>query len=629
MSHRGQQQRRRSVRADDDDDMQLSPLTPASAATGNDDVEEPTPPPASSLGGLQQPTLIDDDLEQQLGGGQTHPSQQQHVSLRELKCNPLEDEAENAIVRAIEARERKEKADGYQEPVGAGIFSGVSDAALKIVLEEEGSSDNDSGDGDAENKKSGDDVVHVSHTGASSSIGRSPPSSPMMKRRPSPTESAAASVGSYSSGQSRAHSQLPHHRTPNSSFGGNNNSSKNRGPANFQELANQLKTAQSSRFLAAAAANKSRRDLGLTTGARRSKFDDEEDDNKEDGDSDDGRELCAADAMVRNMNKMLGLPNRHVDVKVDNAVARRRISDGNSFDVSFDIEAQHPIPPGSPPRSSPLQPRKSAAQNWAKVRLAVNASTTMANAAAAAASEAKVDVNADQAPAGLIIEENAGVVAQDAAKQKDDEPVSALRALGRVFAVRGQNILGDISSSINVKFSLKVMLGFLILPSMIVSAILFYAVGNPMPDEPGQLAQSSYSWWILFIGARQVCTLALSKLTEIIVVDVLTLKSRTLLKLFGPLVSLLIIQARGWPYVLTFWGVFNFAFLQGRHSFAKVNFPSGYRFCGSYAWSVIQYSSHSNSTSLSIVSTTPSALALLYQHCLVQRMLRNCGIPGL
>lgn len=384
----------------------------------------------------------------------------------------------------------------------------------------------------------------------------------MMRRRPSPTKSAAASVGSHSSGQSRAHSQLPRHRTPNPSFGGSNNSSSNRGPANFQELTNQLKTAQSSRFLAAAAANKSRRDLGLTTpGAGRSKFDHEEDDNNEDGDSDDGRELCAADAMVRNMNKMLGLPNRHVDVKEDKAMARRRISDGNSFDVSFDIEAQHPIPPRSPPRSSPQQPKKSAAQNWAKVRLAVNASTTMANVATAtAASEAKADADADQATAGPIVKEDVVAVTQDAAKQKDDEPVSALRALGRVFAVRSQNILGDISSSINVKFALKVMVGFLIMPSMIVSAILFYAAGNPMPGEPGQLAQSSYSCWILFIGARQVCTLALSKLTEIIVVDVLTLKSRTLLKLFGPLVSLLIIQARGWPYVLTFGGYLTLHF---------------------------------------------------------------------
>ena len=511
MSQHGQQ-RRSSVQADDDDDLQLSPLTPASAATGNndDDVEEP-PPRKSSLGGLQQPMLFDDDSAQQ--GGQTHPTQQQHVSLRELKCNPLEDEAENAIVRGIEARERKEKAEGYQEPVGAGIFDGVSDEALKIVLEEEeGSSDNDSG-GDADNKA--DDNVSTSHAGASSSIGRSPPSSPMMRRRPFPNKSAAASVGI------------------------------GRGPTNFQDLANQLKNAQSSRFLAAAAANKSRRDLGLTTGVGRSKFDDEEGDSKEDGDSDDGRELCAADAMVRNMNKMLGLPNRHVDVKEDKAVARRRVSDGNNLDDAFDIEAQHPIPPGSPSRSA---------------------------AASEARADADADADADQAPAGPIVEEKTGLVVQDTEKQKDDEPVSALRALGRVFAVRGLNILGDISSSINVKFVLKVMVGFLILPSMIVSAILFYAAGNPMPGEPGELAKSSYSWWILFIGARQVCTLALSKLTEIIVVDVLTLKSRTLLKLFGPLVSLLIIQARGWPYVLTFWGVFNFAFLQGRHSFAKVSF---------------------------------------------------------
>jgi len=52
-------------------------------------------------------------------------------------------------------------------------------------------------------------------------------------------------------------------------------------------------------------------------------------------------------------------------------------------------------------------------------------------------------------------------------------------------------------------------------------------------------------------------------------VDVLTLRTRTVLKIFGPFVSLLVIQARGWPYIVTFWAVWNFAFLQGKHSFAR------------------------------------------------------------
>ena len=70
-------------------------------------------------------------------------------------------------------------------------------------------------------------------------------------------------------------------------------------------------------------------------------------------------------------------------------------------------------------------------------------------------------------------------------------------------------------------------------------------------------------------------------------VDVLTLRTRTVLKIFGPFVSLLIIQARGWPYIVTFWAVWNFALLQGRHSFAKVSIvKASFDLCLYLAWAI-------------------------------------------
>jgi len=565
---------------------QVSPLTPASTCTTADEL-------AASLGsGLQQPILVEEERDSGAGPQTLEPTDllplrsslelrsadamfinestsarqqlllQGHtgarLSLRELATNPLDDEAENVIVRAIEARERREKADaGYQEPVGAGIFGGVTDAALNIVMEE--GSDNDSSDGD----KKKNDGVALRFVGTD---GRPPESSSpsSQRKQSSPTcTKSAASVESYGSNQL----QPRHCRTLTTPCG------RNTGPTtcNFQVLTNQLKNAQSNRFLSAAAANKSRSDLDLA-GFRGSGSDGEDRSNKE-YDVDQGRDLCAADAMVRNMNKMLGLPNRQMDVEGERTARGREVSGGGNriLDAAFDIEAQLPMPSASSSRPSPQQP-KSAAQNWAKVRLAVKTSTTIASVAAVA-SELKAGAEAGKAQEVVSNIAESGSAPAPNKNQKDDEPTSYLKALGRVFAVRSQNILGDISSSLNVKFALKVMVGFLIVPSMIVSAILFYGAGNPMPDERGELDQGSYSWWILFIGARQICTLALSGITEILVIDVLTLKSRTLLKLFGPLVSLLIIQARGWPYILTFWGVFNFAFLQGRHSFAKVSEP--------------------------------------------------------
>ena len=110
--------------------------------------------------------------------------------------------------------------------------------------------------------------------------------------------------------------------------------------------------------------------------------------------------------------------------------------------------------------------------------------------------------------------------------------------------------------------------------ALFTSAVLFFAAGNPMTGTKTErnanpLVYASCSWWVNFIGARQLCTLVLSRFTEILMVGgVLTLRTRTVLKMFGPLVSLLVMQARGWPHIVTFWAVWNFAFLQSGKALA-------------------------------------------------------------
>ena len=62
------------------------------------------------------------------------------------------------------------------------------------------------------------------------------------------------------------------------------------------------------------------------------------------------------------------------------------------------------------------------------------------------------------------------------------------------------------------------------------------------------------SWWILFIGVRQVVTLTMALITQALVIDYLALGSRFSLKWLGPLPTLLIVQSKGWPFVSIFWG---------------------------------------------------------------------------
>jgi hypothetical protein len=57
----------------------------------------------------------------------------------------------------------------------------------------------------------------------------------------------------------------------------------------------------------------------------------------------------------------------------------------------------------------------------------------------------------------------------------------------------------------------------------------------------------SVSWWILFIGVRQVITLGLARLLEAIIIDFWVMRSKWASRILGPYLSLLIVQAKGWP----------------------------------------------------------------------------------
>jgi hypothetical protein len=102
---------------------------------------------------------------------------------------------------------------------------------------------------------------------------------------------------------------------------------------------------------------------------------------------------------------------------------------------------------------------------------------------------------------------------------------------------------------------------FVMMPLLFVAIILYYACGNPLTGgkrkeeliESGEF-QGSWSWWILFI-LRQFFILSCVKAGEVISIDVIALRTPIFVRVFGSFATLMFVQARGWPYVITFWGV--------------------------------------------------------------------------
>jgi hypothetical protein len=115
----------------------------------------------------------------------------------------------------------------------------------------------------------------------------------------------------------------------------------------------------------------------------------------------------------------------------------------------------------------------------------------------------------------------------------------------------------------------KVILLYIWLPALGTASLLFEVLDNP-PTGVGQ-SDSEYasaSWWIILICIRETFLLTLAKCTEVLIIDFLSLQTRATLNLFGPLITLLIVQSKGWPFLMFFFGLYNLALIAGSHDFS-------------------------------------------------------------
>jgi len=115
-------------------------------------------------------------------------------------------------------------------------------------------------------------------------------------------------------------------------------------------------------------------------------------------------------------------------------------------------------------------------------------------------------------------------------------------------------------------FSLQI-LGGLGLVLLGTASILFYCLGNPMTisDDGGG---ASFSWWFI-LTYRWICTLCLAKAIEYFYVDIVALRSNFSLKIFGSFYTLVLVQAKGWPFQLMCWCFCNLLLLRGSNQFVQ------------------------------------------------------------
>ena len=106
----------------------------------------------------------------------------------------------------------------------------------------------------------------------------------------------------------------------------------------------------------------------------------------------------------------------------------------------------------------------------------------------------------------------------------------------------------------DIKYQVMMVI-YLMVPCLGVAAILYYFMGNP--EGP---YNSSYSWWLIFI-VRLSVTRLLAQLSQFILIDFICLETRLAVMSVGRMLTLMAVQAKGWPLVSVLWAAWNLAIL--------------------------------------------------------------------
>jgi hypothetical protein len=109
----------------------------------------------------------------------------------------------------------------------------------------------------------------------------------------------------------------------------------------------------------------------------------------------------------------------------------------------------------------------------------------------------------------------------------------------------------------------SVFLLYTLVPLLGISGILFYWGGNPMGPMEG-----SWSWWLIFVARIFIC-LVLAQLTQFIIIDFICLETQIAVRVIGRILTLMAMQAKGWPVLSIFWSMWQLILLHGPPSYNR------------------------------------------------------------
>ena len=117
---------------------------------------------------------------------------------------------------------------------------------------------------------------------------------------------------------------------------------------------------------------------------------------------------------------------------------------------------------------------------------------------------------------------------------------------------------------------IKYVLLYVVIPLLGAAVILYYVGHNPIQgiskdNTKGDMP--SIAWWCLF-AIRQIVTFSLALGMQGLMIDFLALGTKLMLRVVGPIVTLWIVQSKGWPFICFWWGIFNFSLMYGKGRFA-------------------------------------------------------------
>ena len=87
----------------------------------------------------------------------------------------------------------------------------------------------------------------------------------------------------------------------------------------------------------------------------------------------------------------------------------------------------------------------------------------------------------------------------------------------------------------------------------------------------GENFQCSF-WWRSCSSLSHIVSflfLMQSRFTEYFFIDCVTLSTRIVAKILGPLITIFCIQSKGWPFVVAGWGVWDMLLLHGNNDFQQ------------------------------------------------------------